>query len=62
MIVLMQDSHIPNGLKGLNYSNTDILGLIEGTYKQQRLLTNSPREATKAHLAEIYLNTLQYYW
>lgn len=61
MIELMQACHIPNGLKALNYSEADIPDLVEGAYKQQRLLINSPREATKADLAVIYLNAMQYW-
>ncbi len=61
MIELMRACGIPNGLKALNYSDKDIPSLVEGAYKQQRLLINSPREASKSNLAVIYQNAMQYW-
>jgi len=61
MISLMQACEIPNGLQALNYSEADIPGLVEGAFKQQRLLVNSPREVTKNDLAEIYKNAMCYW-
>lgn len=61
MIDLMRACDIPNGLQALNYSKQDIPGLVEGAYKQQRLLINSPREVSKADLAELYRSAMRYW-
>ncbi len=61
MIRLMHQTGIPNGLSELNYTYEDIPGLVEGAYKQQRLLVNSPRLVDKASLTDIYANAMQYW-
>ncbi len=61
MIKLMRACEIPNGLNALNYTPADIPGLVEGAYKQQRLLVNSPRKVSKADLAIIYQNAMSYW-
>ena len=61
MIELMRECGIPNGLSALNYSNADIPGLVEGAYKQQRLLINSPRKVTESNLADVYLDAMSYW-
>jgi len=40
---LMHDIGTPNGIGGMGYSKTDIPDLVEGTLKQERLLTIAPR-------------------
>jgi hydroxyacid-oxoacid transhydrogenase len=61
MIELMQKCGIPNGLSALNYTEIDIPALVEGAFKQQRLLVNSPRDVTKADLADLYRNAMLYW-
>lgn len=54
LIDLMKDIDFPNGIGGLNYGEEDIPGLVEGAWKQQRLLTISPRKPTRDDLARIF--------
>jgi alcohol dehydrogenase class IV len=43
---LMKDIEIPNGLSALGYTKEDIPLIVEGTLKQERLLTGTPFEVT----------------
>ena len=61
MIELMQACDIPNGLSALNYTTADIPALVEGAFKQQRLLVNSPRDVTEADLADLYRDAMAYW-
>ena len=61
MIELMQACDIPNGLSALNYTMADIPALVEGAFKQQRLLVNSPRDVTEADLADLYRDAMVYW-
>ncbi|MFD9895096.1 hydroxyacid-oxoacid transhydrogenase [Amycolatopsis sp. NPDC059027] len=50
---LMREIGIPNGLGAVGYSESDVDNLVEGTLKQQRLLTMAPRTASASDLAAI---------
>ncbi len=54
VIALMRDVGCPNGLAALGYAGGDIPDMVEGGWKQQRLLVGSPRPVTKADLARIF--------
>lgn len=53
IIRLMKEIGCPNGLSALGYTEADIPKLVEGGWKQQRLLVGSPRPITKADLHRI---------
>ena len=55
---LMKDIGFPNGIGGLGYDEGDIPGLVDGAWKQQRLLTISPRTPSREDLAEIFRQSL----
>jgi hydroxyacid-oxoacid transhydrogenase len=57
-IALMRDIGAPNGLSAVGYTEADIPGLVEGGWKQQRLLVGSPRPVTKADLTRIVLESM----
>ncbi|MBI5956480.1 MAG: iron-containing alcohol dehydrogenase [Chloroflexi bacterium] len=59
IIQLMKDIGAPNGLKALGYTQADIPGLVEGGWKQQRLLVGSPRPVTKEDLARIFKESME---
>ncbi|SPM42525.1 Alcohol dehydrogenase, class IV [Mycobacterium numidiamassiliense] len=61
LIRIMRAVHIPNGLSGVGYTESDITALTEGAFPQQRLLQNAPREMTKPVLAELFRNALRYW-
>jgi hydroxyacid-oxoacid transhydrogenase len=54
LIDMMKDIDFPNGVSAIGYEEKDIPGLVEGAWKQQRLLTISPRKPSKEVLAEIF--------
>jgi hydroxyacid-oxoacid transhydrogenase len=53
IIGLMQDIGCPNGLAAVGYTEADIPHMVEGGWKQQRLLVGSPRPVTKEDLTRI---------
>lgn len=58
LIDLMQDISFPNGIRELGYEKDDIPGLVEGTWKQQRLLNVAPRKPTQKELTDIFHRSL----
>jgi hydroxyacid-oxoacid transhydrogenase len=53
IVRLMQDIGCPNGLSAVGYTEADIPKMVEGGWKQQRLLVGSPRPITKEDLTKI---------
>ena len=58
IIRLMKDLGCPNGLAALGYTEDDIPEMVEGGWKQQRLLVGSPRPLTKEDLAQIFRESM----
>ncbi|GAB3756104.1 iron-containing alcohol dehydrogenase [Yimella sp. RIT 621] len=58
LIDLMRDIDIPNGCGAVGYDSSDISDLVEGTMKQQRLLTTSPKPVTEEDIAGIFERSL----
>ncbi len=58
LIQLMRDIGCPNGLSALGYTEDDIPALVEGGWKQQRLLVGCPRPVTKEDLAQIFRESM----
>jgi hydroxyacid-oxoacid transhydrogenase len=54
VIKLMQDLHVPNGLRELGYESADIPALVEGTLPQHRVTKLSPRPAGPDDLARLF--------
>jgi hydroxyacid-oxoacid transhydrogenase len=55
---MMQDLHMPNGLRALGYTPADIPALVEGTLPQHRVTKLSPRPAGVEELAGIFENAM----
>ena len=53
IIRLMRDIGCPNGLSAVGYTEADIPKMVEGGWKQQRLLVGSPRPVTERDLHQI---------
>lgn len=53
LVALYQDIGIPNGLAAVGFSESDLDALVEGTMKQQRLLTTAPRPVDAADAREV---------
>jgi hydroxyacid-oxoacid transhydrogenase len=49
---------LPNGLRALGYTSSDIPALVEGTLPQHRVTKLSPRPAGPAELASLFENAL----
>ncbi len=58
LINIMKDIDFPNGIGAVGYGEKDIPGLVEGSWKQQRLLSISPIKPTKKNLTRILLNSI----
>jgi alcohol dehydrogenase class IV len=59
IIDLMRDIDLPNGIGAVGFGESDIDDLVEGTLKQQRLLTTCPREVTAEDIAGIFRASLE---
>lgn len=54
----MQRLNVPNGLRAVGYSSSDIPALVEGTVAQERLTKLSPRPVDAEQLARIFEDAL----
>ncbi len=54
LVKLMQRLAVPNGLRALGYTSSDIPALVEGTLPQHRVTKLSPRPAAADDLAELF--------
>jgi alcohol dehydrogenase class IV len=61
LIALMRDVGLPSGLRAVGYTETDVAALVEGTLKQPRLLSGSPRAVGAAELDRILRDAMQYW-
>jgi len=52
---------VPDGLKALGYSTSEIPALVEGTLPQHRVTKLSPRPASKEDLAKLFEETMGLY-
>jgi len=50
----MRELKVPNGLKAVGYSSSDIDALVEGTLPQHRVTKLSPRPASQDDLAKLF--------
>ncbi len=60
LISLMRDVGMPDGLRGVGYSEGDVPALIEGTLKQPRLLSGAPRAVGARELDRILRDAMRY--
>lgn len=58
IVRIMQDLGMPNGLRALGYTSSDIPALVDGTLPQHRVTKLSPRPAGRAELAAIFANAM----
>ncbi len=61
IIDLMKDIRFPNGVAALGFTESDIPALVEGTLKQQRLLSCSPIPVGAEDLTEIFKEAMSYW-
>ena len=58
---LMRDIGIPNGLSEIGFGESDVDDLVEGAWKQQRLLATAPREVTPDDLAGVVRGSMEHW-
>jgi alcohol dehydrogenase class IV len=56
---VVADTGGPRSLAGLGYADADIPALIEGTVKQQRLLSCCPRTVSEADLRRVFRDSME---
>jgi alcohol dehydrogenase class IV len=61
IIEMMQATAFPGGLEALGYGEADVAALVEGAYPQRRVMANSPRDASKADLADLFRGAMRYF-
>jgi hydroxyacid-oxoacid transhydrogenase len=54
IVSLMQRLGVPNGLRAIGYTSSDIPALVEGTLLQQRITKLSPRAASPEDLSRLF--------
>ncbi len=59
LIDLMRNIGIPNGIGEVGYTEADIVDLVPGTMKQQRLLATCPRTPTEEDIAGIFAKSIE---
>jgi hydroxyacid-oxoacid transhydrogenase len=57
----MRELKVPNGLKAVGYSSSDINTLVEGTLPQHRVTKLSPRPASQDDLAKLFEDAMVAY-
>ena len=61
IVEMMQATAFPGGLKAIGYDERDVPALVAGAYPQRRVMGNSPRDATKDDLADLFRGAMQYW-
>ena len=52
-------ARVPNGLRAIGYTSSDIPALVEGTLPQHRVTKLSPRPAGRDELGELFEQSLR---
>lgn len=58
---LMRDIGLPNGLTEVGYASADVDDLVEGSLKQQRLLSTAPKPVTPDDLAAVIAASMEHW-
>jgi len=61
MIELMRQTHMPNGLSGVGFGESDIKAMAASSVRQTRAIANAPRESNLADLENIYADAVSYW-
>ncbi len=61
VIEMMRKIGIPNGLKGVGYTEDDLEDLTEGAFPQKRLLDNAPMAISREQLKDLFKSALSYW-
>ncbi|NQZ66685.1 MAG: iron-containing alcohol dehydrogenase [Lentisphaeria bacterium] len=55
---LIRSLELPNGLSAIGYKDEHIPALTQGTFMQERLMVQSPKEVTQSDIEEIYTKSM----
>jgi alcohol dehydrogenase class IV len=61
VIEMMRATGIPNGLKGVGYTEDDLEDLTNGSFPQKRLIENAPMPISREQLKDLFKNALAYW-
>lgn len=61
VIEMMRQTGIPNGLRGVGYSEEDVPKLVSKAHPQQRLLVNSPKPVGESELDALFRDSMSYW-
>ena len=61
VIEMMRQTGIPNGLRGVGYSEDDLDALTDRAFPQKRLLDNSPLPPDRDQLLGLFRDALSYW-
>ena len=61
VIEMMRQTGIPNGLRGVGYSEDDLEALTDRAFPQKRLLDNSPLPPDRDRLLGLFRDALSYW-
>jgi alcohol dehydrogenase class IV len=61
LTALMRDIDLPNGLAAVGYRKDDVDDLVEGSLKQQRLLSTAPKPVTPDDLATVIGDSMEHW-
>ncbi len=61
VIEMMRQTGMPNGNRGVGYSEDDLDALTDRAFPQKRLLDNSPRPPDRGQLKELFRDSLSYW-
>jgi hydroxyacid-oxoacid transhydrogenase len=59
LVQLLQEIGLPNGLGAMGYERSDIPALVNGTLKQERLMTLCPRPVSPSELERIFDDSME---
>src|SRR3546814_9218964 len=60
VVHLMKATGIPNGLRGVGYSEEDLPKLVDKAFPQKRLLDNGPRPVSRENLEDLFRGAMSY--
>ena len=61
IIKFMKATKFPGGLSSIGFSERDVDALVEGTWPQQRVIKNAPREVSRDDLRELFRGAMAYW-
>jgi len=61
LVQLMKDTHMPNGLTAIGFTEADVKPMAESSIRQQRAIANAPRESNLVDLENMYQGALSYW-